>query len=228
MTLPALRIPPLKNLQRLSGRFRLILGSASPRRYELLKQAGFAFDVLAADIPEVTLDNEAPGIASRRLALDKARAVAGRITDEHLRVIIAADTIVWYNEQALGKPVDEADARRLLKMLSGQTHTVHTAVAMALASAGVIRRAVDDSDQTDVSFTTPSPERIDHYIAGGDPLDKAGAYGAQEKGAFLVDHIRGRLDTVIGFPLELIDRLAGRLLDQLDRPDRRAAEPRLD
>lgn len=217
MSLPSLIIPPLNNLRNLAGRFQLTLGSASPRRRDFLLKAGIPFDIKTAEISEKIHVGESPEKAVRRLALEKAQSVSQFVTDDVSRVIIGADTIVWHNNCALGKPLDEADAYRLLGLLSGQTHTVHSAVALVMAEGQKIISETADSDKTEVTFHTLSERQITDYIATGDPLDKAGAYGAQELGSFLVDHINGSLDTVIGFPLALVDRLAERLLDQLDR-----------
>lgn len=217
MTLPSLIIPPLDNLRNLAGRFQLTLGSASPRRRNFLLKAGIPFDIKTPEISEKIHNAEPPEKAARRLAQEKAQAVTRLAADEVSRVIIGADTIVWHNNRALGKPLDEADAYRLLSLLSGQTHTVHSAVALVMAEGQKIISETADSDKTEVTFHSLSEQQIRDYISTGDPLDKAGAYGAQELGSFLVDHINGSLDTVIGFPLALVDRLAGRLLDQLDR-----------
>ncbi len=217
MTLPSLIIPPLENLRKLAGQFQLTLGSGSPRRRDFLQKAGLPFEIKTAEISETIDGGESPDKAAERLAQEKAQAVSLSVDDGLRRVIIGADTIVWHNQRALGKPTDEADAYRLLSLLSGQTHTVHSGVALALAEGQKIIARVAASDKTDVTFHSLSEQQITDYIATGDPLDKAGAYGAQELGSFLVDHINGSLDTVIGFPLALVDRLAERLLDQLDR-----------
>lgn len=217
MTLPSLIIPPLINLRKLAGRFQLTLGSASPRRRDFLHKAGIPFEIKTAGIPETIQAGEPPDKAAERLAQEKAEAVCLSLKDGLMRVIIGADTIVWHDQRALGKPLDEADAHRLLSLLSGQTHTVHSGVALILAEGQEELARVASSDKTEVTFHALSNQQITDYIATGDPLDKAGAYGAQELGSFLVDHINGSLDTVIGFPLALVDRLAERLLDQLDR-----------
>lgn len=217
MPVPELIIPALKNLRILAARIPLTLGSSSPRRRDFLRKASIPFEIKTAGISEKIQAGEQPEKAACRLAQEKALAVTRLVEDKARRVIIGADTIVWHNARALGKPRDKADAFRLLRLLSGQTHTVHSAVALILAEGQNIITETAAGEKTDVTFHILTDKQIKNYIATGDPLDKAGAYGAQELGSFLVDRINGSLDTVIGFPLALVDRLAGRLLDQLDR-----------
>lgn len=177
---------------------RIILASNSPRRKELLTQIGLSFIVAPADVDENILQGERPEAYASRLALDKARAAAERAGDG---IVIAADTIVVVNGSVLGKPADAADARRMLHLLSGREHSVVTGLAVLDASTG--RSAVRTS-VTKVLFRDLSQREIDAYVATGEPLDKAGAYGIQERGALLVERIEGCYSNVVGLPLSLL------------------------
>ncbi len=223
MALPQLEIPSMDNLRRLSVDIPIILGSASPRRKDLLEQAQIPFRILTTDVPETIATNESPGGAAKRLAELKANCVAERFQSEQTKnseqfspaiLIIAADTIVWHKGVCLGKPANESEAREMLKGLRGETHRVFTAVSMLLRKTPTITFTETEVASSAVTFKNVSDEEIERYLATGDPLDKAGAYGAQELGAFLVDRLEGALDTVIGFPLLVVDELAGKLLDR--------------
>ncbi len=220
----------MNKLRHLSEEFPVILGSGSPRRKDLLEQAGIPFSIVTTDVPEDIPRGEAPDTAAKRLSALKAYHVSQRVIQEgrtEPAVIISADTIVWHNGECLGKPENETVARELLHRLRGETHSVFTAVTLSLNLSPTLAHSVSDivvSDivetgiaETKVAFKNVSDDQIERYIATGDPLDKAGAYGAQELGAFLVDHISGELDTVIGFPLALVDDLAGLLLTKIPR-----------
>ena len=179
----------------------IILASASPRRKELLQQIGIAFTTAPAHVDERALAGEEPEAYAVRVALDKARTAAKKFSSG---VIIAADTIVVLEGVILGKPADAADAERMLKMLSGQMHTVITGLAVMDAGAG---KALTRTAITRVWFRNLSPERITSYVASGEPLDKAGAYGIQGKGALLVERIEGCYFNVVGLPLPLLDEM---------------------
>jgi len=196
--------------------FDIVLASASPRRRQLLEEAGVAFRVHAVDVDE-RLDAdllEQPVEAVKKLAERKAHAAVEQlVTSDYdgMLAVIGSDTMVVFRGEIFGKPKDEADARRMLHALSGHGHDVHTAVSlwMVHAPAGgdmslAYRTFVDT---TYVYFKELSDEQIEAYIASGDPFDKAGAYGIQSVGDGFVDHIEGSLDTVIGFPVK-------RLLDE--------------
>ncbi len=174
----------------------LILASRSPRRIALLRQIGFDPEVVPCDVEETFDHHLSPDDNAIRLALDKARCTA-RTRENAL--VIGADTIVVLNGTLLGKPTDAEDAHRMLRLLSGKTHTVHTAFAIVdrpsdLAEVGV--------ESTRVTFRDlPDPE-IEEYVRGGSPMDKAGAYGIQDDyGAVFVSRIEGCYYTVVGFPL---------------------------
>ena len=173
---------------------RLILASASPRRQELVKMLGFEdFRILPADIDEEIPEME-PAEAVRHIALQKARKTAESCRDEDL--IIAADTLVYLGREALGKPINESDAINMLRRLSGAEHTVYTGVALKL-----VGREVTFFEKTRVFFRELSEDEIRAYVKTGEPMDKAGAYGAQGLGAIFIKRIDGDFFNVMGLPL---------------------------
>jgi len=182
---------------------RTILASASPRRHELLTMVGIAHDVLPADIDERYRAGEAPREHTLRLALEKARTVATRERDA---LVIAADTIVIVDGDVLGKPRDAQEARTMLSRLSGREHTVITAVAV-----GRRGRSVADAEEVEVRFRPLDAAEIEAYIATGEPMDKAGAYGIQGFGATIVERVEGDYFAVMGLPLMRLTRLASQL-----------------
>ena len=186
----------------------MILASQSPRRYELLTEAGFDLTIHPADIDETRLPQEGPVDLVRRLAAEKAeatrRALGQNPGDE---LLVAADTIVWMGDEALGKPGDATDARRMLGELSGRTHFVSTGVcAMRLATDGTRLTQAQFVETTSVTFWELSDAQIDAYVATGEPLDKAGAYGIQGAGRLLVKKIDGDYQNVVGLPVARLMR----------------------
>lgn len=181
---------------------RIVLASASPRRLELLASAGVEFDVFASDIPEEPLPAELPADFVVRLAGDKAVATAARVEG---RWFIGADTIVVCDGEIMGKPVDEADAVRMLKKLSGVPHEVITGYAIYDKSRdGYLCKAV----VTKVFFKSLRDEEIGAYVATGCPMDKAGAYAIQGGAACMVERIDGSYTNVVGLPLcEVVEDL---------------------
>lgn len=181
---------------------RIVLASASPRRLELLASAGVEFDVFASDIPEEPLPAELPADFVVRLARDKAVATAARVEG---RWFIGADTIVVCDGEIMGKPVDEADAVRMLKKLSGVPHEVITGYAIYDKSRdGYLCKAV----VTKVFFKSLRDEEIGAYVATGCPMDKAGAYAIQGGAACMVERIDGSYTNVVGLPLcEVVEDL---------------------
>ena len=173
----------------------IILASASPRRRELLKQAGFTFDVVPADVNEDPLDGEDPRTYVVRLARDKAEAVYGQLRVSEA-IVIGADTTVTVDGQILAKPEDAEDATRMLRKLSGRTHQVITGVAIASATGTEAAAEV-----TSVEFVALSNEEIAAYVATGEPMDKAGAYGIQGYAARWIPRIEGCYFNVVGLPL---------------------------
>jgi nucleoside triphosphate pyrophosphatase len=190
---------------------RLVLASGSPRRRQLLEMIGLRFDAIPPDIDETPLPNEDPRGYVERLAREKAKAVTASPED----VVVAADTTVAFAGQILGKPVDAADARRMLLLLSDQTHDVHTGVAVRTGGRTAARVVT-----TYVMMMTVSEADIAWYVGTGEPLDKAGAYALQGAGGLLVRSVEGSSSNVVGLPLaELAELLtaAGWPLDRLRR-----------
>jgi septum formation protein len=185
----------------------IILASGSPRRRDLLASLGLDFAVVAPDIDETERAEEAPGAYVERLARAKAAAVTPGDA-----LVIAADTTVALDGRIIGKPGNRDDAARMLRELSGRTHTVHTAVACAWRD-GVVANVVE----TEVTFVAMTDADILWYVATGEPDDKAGGYGMQGTGNVFVEHIDGSPSNVVGLPLPTVVRLARSLgVDLLD------------
>jgi septum formation protein len=173
---------------------RLVLASASPRRRELIRMLGFNdFSHSAADTDE-KLTGQTPEDSVRLIALQKARKTAEACAGGDL--IVAADTLVWLDGEALGKPADKTEAKAMLRRLSGAGHSVYTGVAVKLSA-----REMTFAEKTRVFFRELSEEEIDAYVKTGEPMDKAGAYGAQGLGAAFVERIEGDFFNVMGLPL---------------------------
>ena len=181
---------------------RVVLASASPRRRQLLDLIGIEHEVRPANIDESMRPRENPRRHAERLAREKATAIAKRDPD---LITIAADTIVVVNRKVLGKPKDAEDAARMLSLLSGREHVVTTAVAVSRGRK--LRSAVEE---VRVKFRRLRDDEIEAYIATGEPMDKAGAYGIQGFGATMVERIEGDYFAVMGLP---IVRLVGLLRD---------------
>jgi len=177
----------------------LILASASPRRSDLLRNAGIAFTVDPADIPEQPLPNEPPLQYAQRLARDKARAVFARHPDN---VVLGADTIVVADEHLLEKPADARDAARMLRLLSGCTHQVITGVS--LTARGFERT---EGEITEVRFSALSDSEIAFYVNSSEPMDKAGAYAIQGMASRWVERIDGCYFNVVGLPVPRVYRM---------------------
>jgi len=174
---------------------RFYLASASPRRRELLTQIGVPFELAPVDIDETPLANEGARAYVERLAQEKAAAAFARINHPDA-VVLGSDTSVIIDDEILTKPADAADAKRMLQRLSGNRHQVFTAVAVLSQN-----RQQQVCVATDVDFRTLSDAEIERYIATGEPMDKAGSYGIQGKGAILVEKISGSYSNVVGLPL---------------------------
>jgi septum formation protein len=178
----------------------LILASASPRRRELLAQAALSFTVDAADLNEDRLPDEAAAAYVQRLAIEKAQAIWNRRREEDTAddplIVLGADTAVVSEGNILGKPAHDADARRMLQLLSGRTHAVLTGLA-AVTRRGV----VSDVEITQVTFNVLQDAEIDAYVATSEPLDKAGAYAIQGYAARWIPRIEGCYFNVVGLPI---------------------------
>ncbi len=178
----------------------LILASASPRRSELLRAAGISdFMVRIADIDESLRPDESPDAYVLRLSREKAQAVLLPDCDE---IVIGADTTVVIGHEIAGKPVDAADARRMLQALSGQWHEVLTGVSILRGE-----QSLSELETTRVKFSELSSAEIDWYVATGEPMDKAGAYGIQGHASRFIERIEGNYANVVGLPVQRVYRM---------------------
>jgi septum formation protein len=181
----------------LSNQKPIVLASASPRRQELLRNAGIDFVVHSAGIPEVPFLGEQPRTFAERMSREKART-----TRSQAGVILAADTVVAVEDAILGKPENTEDARRMLRLLSNRTHEVITAVCLLGEGFEDVR-----SEMTHVHFNTMSEAEIADYVASGEPMDKAGAYAIQGRASRWISKIEGDYHNVVGLPVDLVRRM---------------------
>ncbi len=195
---------------------RFVLASGSPRRRELLASLGISFEVIKSDIDEEQGADEAPYDYVRRLSVEKAEAVAAKLDDPayvlaaDTVVIVAADTLgITDAGEILGKPVDAADARAMLRRLRGRDHVVCT--ALTLLALESIPQRLTELTRTTVTMRAYSDAEIDAYIATGDPFDKAGGYAIQHEGFHPVERIDGSYSNVVGLPLETLKALLARI-----------------
>ena len=204
--------------------FQIILASTSPRRVDLLKQAGLKFDVRAPEADETPKRGESPQNLVRRLSLAKAKSVR---SEGKSLLIIAADTIVVSpnGKKILGKPVDSTDAKKMLKTLSGKTHTVLTGYSLLIIDSRGKQKIKIRVVKSRVKMRTLDSASIQRYVATGEPMDKAGSYAAQGIGAALVESLSGSYANVVGLPIcqvfEDIQKLTGvRFLEWLNLENR--------
>jgi septum formation protein len=174
---------------------RLILASGSPRRRELLRVERVEFDLVVSDIPEVALEGESPATFAQRMARAKASAVA---LENPQHFVLGADTVVALDGIIFGKPIDATDAQQMLGQLAGRTHTVFTGVALVGPDGQVDELTVG----THVTLRPISPDEIAAYVATGEPLDKAGSYGAQGGAGSFIAELDGSYTNVVGLPVE--------------------------
>jgi septum formation protein len=195
---------------RLTETSTLVLASASPRRQELLRNAGIPFTVHPANIPETPLPGESPRACAERLAREKAQAA---LRQQAGKFVLGADTIVVVDGEILGKPRDQADAVRMLRLLSGRTHQVITGVCLvgpALRTGNQkLKTGFEDtrSETTEVTITQLSDDDIHSYITSGEPMDKAGAYAIQGIASRWIPRIDGDYFNVVGLPVALVHRM---------------------
>lgn len=184
---------------------KFVLASGSPRRADLLKQIGLEFHILLPEIDETPLRGEGPRQLVRRLSLQKAQALVQRALDLYQGplVLISADTIVVApnGKTILGKPSSEAHARKMLRSLSGKTHTVFTGYTLHLVEGGGQTRTLTRVIQSKVKILPLSRNLIESYLKTGEPFDKAGSYGAQGVGSSLIEKINGSYTNVVGLPI---------------------------
>ncbi|MDY5934012.1 MAG: Maf family protein [Oscillospiraceae bacterium] len=176
----------------------IILASASPRRSELMTLAGFRFDVICADIDEIVPEKALPQEVVMSLALQKAQAVA---KDHRKSAVVGSDTVVALDGKILGKPHSESEAAEMLRSLSGRSHKVYTGVAIVCGE-----KVTSFFEETEVEFYPLTDQEILDYVATGEPMDKAGAYGIQGRGAVLVKRINGDYFNVMGLPISKVYR----------------------
>ena len=189
---------------------RIVLASASPRRKELLEKIGMEFEICPANGEEM-ITKEAPSDVVLELSRQKAEEVASAILMYNVShpdlvtpqdiLVIGADTVVAYEGKILGKPVDEADAKGTLSMLSGHTHSVFTGVTLVFIDKSGRTGEHDFYEKTDVEFYPMTEEEIDRYVLSGEPMDKAGSYGIQGAFAAFVKEIKGDYNNVVGLPV---------------------------
>jgi septum formation protein len=182
-------------------REKLVLASGSPRRAEILERAGWPHEIIVAGIDETVLPNEDAAAYVQRLARSKAEAVASRLEEG---LVLGADTTVVVANQILGQPVDDADARRMLRLLNAKWHDVLTGVAIVRVG-GETRVAYE---KTRVRFAEMTEKEIDWYIATREPFGKAGAYGIQGKASLFIEEIEGDYFNIMGLPIRLVYELA--------------------
>lgn len=179
----------------------LVLASASPRRQDLLRETGLDFVMRPANIPEIQLPSEMPQQFAERMAREKAVLIWNRKTDGE-RTVLGADTVVVIDGEVLGKPVDAADAARMLRLLSGRKHSVITGVCLIGLGFEDIR-----SETTAVHFSELSENDIRNYVGSGEPMDKAGAYAIQGGASQWISKIEGDYNNVVGLPVDLVKRM---------------------
>ena len=184
---------------------KIYLASTSPRRVELLRSLGLEFSVLPVEVSESYSTEESPRLYVQRMARQKALQGAEGLTEG---LVIAADTVVVIDDTVLGKPQTRDDAARMLRLLQGRVHRVISGVALYCART---QRCLADAEETEVKFAAMTAEEIQWYISTGEPLDKAGAYAVQGKGAVFVEWVRGSYSNVVGLPLRLLYLLAKQL-----------------
>jgi septum formation protein len=184
---------------------KLILASSSPRRAEILTAVGWPFEVLVAGVDEAPGVGEDPVSYVKRLALEKAQAVATRLTSG---VVLGADTTVVVSGEILGQPLDDVDARRMLLLLSGKWHEVVTGIALVRVSDGL---SLVSCEQTRVRFAELSATEIDWYVSTGEPMGKAGGYGVQGRAALFIERLEGDYFNVVGLPVQLVYKLAAQI-----------------
>jgi septum formation protein len=192
---------------------KLILASGSPRRAEILNSVGWKFDKLIADIEETELANEKPADYVLRLANEKADKVSQRVLNG---LILGADTTVVIDQQIIGKPNDLADARRMLKLLSGREHKVLTGIALVNKESNQTEKrvkSISGLQETKVKFSKMTSDEIDFLTEKGEPLDKAGAYAVQAQAALFIEEIQGDYWNVVGLPINLVFRLVNELMN---------------
>lgn len=180
---------------------KMVLASGSPRRRKILAEMGYDFEIAVADVVEDIIPGESAEDHVTRLSGKKAESVAVDFPDD---LVVGADTAVVLDKEILGKPESEKEAIEMLLRLSGKTHAVFTGITIVVMNEQIRRSGYD---RTEVTFNELSKRQVSDYVSSGEPLDKAGAYGIQGMGSFLVKSYTGEIDTVIGFPSRLFKKM---------------------
>ena len=195
----------MQRVSTLGSKLKIVLASTSPRRKELMNGLGIEFEVVEPESDETSIHPD-----PEKKVIENAEAKARSVFDQYSdALVIGADTVVFLDGVFLGKPVDTDDARMMLNKLSGRTHQVFTGVAIIDTSTGSM---VSGVEETLVTFQELSEEDIAEYVAGGEPLDKAGAYGIQGAASVFVDEVNGSWSNVVGLPLELLRGFLNKIL----------------
>lgn len=190
---------------------KLWLASKSPRRAEILRAIEWPFEIAAANVDESLRESEAPHDYVERLAREKAAQIANNHRTEN-RLVLGADTIVLVGDEILGKPRDEEDARRMLRLLSAAGwHEVLTGVALLRSTESADARGCVAHEKTRVRFAAMSEAEIDWYVASNEPMDKAGAYAVQGRAALFIEEIAGDYWNIVGLPVRLLYKLYGHM-----------------
>ena|SRR3989338_1007296 len=179
---------------------RIILASTSPRRAALLKQIGISFVVIASNFEEVTQIKNPTIRSVKQMITTNAKGKALAVAKTQQGMIIGVDTVVFYHGELIGKPKDNKDALRILKMLNGTKHKILSAIAVVKNNQKE-QRVITDCVVSEVSMRKASEKELQEYVQTGEPLDKAGAYGVQERGAIFIKHIHGDYYNIVGLPL---------------------------
>ncbi len=186
---------------------KIILGSKSPRRKLILSGLSDEFEIMHPDADETIISGESPAVYSERIASDKAMSIFTLIDKNENSLIISCDTIVYINNEILGKPDDYDTAFSYLKKLSGKTHSVLSSVYLIKTKSSAIEKTASGTETTFVTFKPLADEVIEKYLSITEYMDKAGAYAAQENGSLIIEKIEGSVTNVIGFPLRLYFKL---------------------
>lgn len=187
------------------------LASASPQRERLLKKIVYEFHIIPSEFDESTVEKWPPDEHVVKSATGKASDVAERITDG---IVIGSDTVVVLDTEIMGKPVDEADAVRMLEKLSGRKHHVYTGICIIIRKDGCSKIITSDYDKTTVVFVNLNDDDISKYLATGEYIGRAGAYAIQEQGQYLVDHIEGDFDNVVGLPVAKLKMMLADIINE--------------
>lgn len=191
---------------------KIILASKSPRRKEILENLKIKFDVIPSKVEELFIEGEPPQKAVQRIAKEKLQSILNKNLDLENSLIIAADTIVYYEGKILGQPKNENEAFKMLEFLQGRSHFVYTGLCL-LKGESQVAQGVSESI---VEFYPMTKSEIEWYVKTKEPLDKAGAYGVQERGALFIKSIKGSFHNVMGFPVDLLYKLLKKLSVSLD------------